>query len=496
MTLKIALKSGGALALMLTTALVPPAFAASSFEIIGLSADGEHVLTMEYDSHVGTELYKYISTSTGTVRIIEAPAGVTDLFATGLSADGKSVVGSYMTGGRYEGFVWTEAGGFKSIPSLGGDYGATYGMAVSADGSAATGYISKFSFMTYPIYWSEATGTIDLGFLGGNRARGLAISGDGKTVAGYAQDPSYEDRAFVWTVGQNGITDIDTLYVSSQATHVSFDGSVVAGNGQSPQYDTRTFRWTTAGMVDIGTLGGSWANLYAMSNDGNILVGQSETAAHQYQAFRYNAVLSDMKSLGTLGGSHSRAQDVTADGSIVVGTSQNTDGKYRGFRWSEATGMISIEDWMKSAGVTPGNYIIQEVSHVSDDGQVIAGITEDYKTYFARQGNQGTGIIKLDEFLPTVADAGVIVVNRQLSNADTIMFGAQGQPMRNLLTDGQKAIWGTIDLGRDETASANGNLAVGEFIKVLALTGKATLVVEGVDHWNFPHLLKTWAHGP
>lgn len=466
--------STSAAALLLSAALISPIAAAPSTEIRGLSDDGAVLLTLEYDIGLGREVYKYTSTSTGTSMIFEAPANATNLRAISLSADGKTVTGDYMSNGKREGFVWTQAGGFKPISSLGGDYGGTYGTAVSANGSAATGYIAKFSYMSEPLYWSEATGTIVLGTLGGNQARGVAISGDGTTIVGQAQDGAQTNRAFVWNTQSppSTITNIDTLYLSSSASLVSYDGQVVAGAGASLSGHSRVFRWTNGQMTDIGSLGGDDTYVNAMSDDGNFLVGHSNIGGNTRHAYLYDAAATSMIDLGTLlAGTYSSAYDVTPDGSVVVGTAAiNPANDRRGFRWSQATGMVTIEDWMKSVGVTPGNYIVSQVLRVSDDGKVVAGLTDDYQIFFAREGQTQTGgnggssgVVKLDEFLPTVVNAGATVASRQLHNADTVMFGAQGQPMRSLLSVGQKAIWGTVDIGHDESNLANGNLAVGEF---------------------------------
>lgn len=467
MSFRRSLVSTVAAALVLSTASMAPVTAAPSAEVLGVSADGAIILTTEYDNGLGREVYKYTSTATGTSVILQAPLNTTNLRARSLSADGKTVIGSYMSNGKYEGFVWMEASGFAPISSLGGDYGSTYGVAVSADGAAATGYIAKFSYKSEPLYWSRATGTVSLGSLGGLYGQGVAISGDGSTVVGQAQDATAY-RAFVWSQALGALTNIDTLYLSSSATQVSYDGRVVAGHGQTNDGNARTFRWTSADqMMDIGTLGGDTTQLSAMSDSGNFLVGYSDIGGNTYHAYRYDAAATSMVDLGTLGGTYSRAADITADGSVVVGSSDNADNQRRGFRWSQASGMVSIEDWMRSVGVTPGNYVIKDVVRVSDNGKIVAGLTEDYQIFFAREGQDPTGgnsgVITLDTFLPTVVSAGSTVASRQLHSADTVMFGAQGQPMRNLLSAEQKAVWGTVDIGHDEADLANGNLAVGEF---------------------------------
>jgi uncharacterized protein YhjY with autotransporter beta-barrel domain len=75
----------------------------------------------------------------------------------------------------------------------------------------------------------------------------------------------------------------------------------------------------------------------------------------------------------------------------------------------------------------------------------------------------GNGSTDTAQILPTVAATNNVVVQGGVNSADTIMFGAQGAPMRNLLNVGRKSVWGTIDGGYDNSDSADGGLALGEF---------------------------------
>ena len=440
------------------TAVCTPAFAAMGSYVIGMSADGSVVLFSDYDPLSHDEVISLVDTQSGASIKLDLPADAVHFWARALSADGKSIAGSYesQTTGHRVAFIWTKDKGITLLPTQ----NEAEIHAISADGSAVAGYMQGSQF-----YWSEDVGFITLGSLGGaypSYARD--ISGDGSTVIGTAYDSANKGRAFVWTKGQSGLTNIDTLFDSSSATLVNADGSVVAGNGYMAQWQSRGFRWTEAGgMVDIGDLGGGATDLYGMSRDGNVLVGSSHDGT-TYKAFRYEAAAGQMTNLGTLGGNKSQALATNADGSVVVGTADNADNDRQAFRWTEESGMLTIEQWLSDNGVTSISFSPQIASHVSDDGNVVAGTTADSNTFYARVGNgENSGVIELEEFLPTVANAGAAAVTAYVRSADTVMFGAQGQPMRNLLTPGQKAVWGTVDLGYDDSQVANGGLAVGEF---------------------------------
>jgi len=465
------------------------AHAAQGPDIVGMSRDGSIVVEGIYDSTSQTSTYQITNTATGEISQITPPPGVRDFYAQDLSADGKTVTGTYYieASGRKASFVWSAANGFTDLGVVDTDTTAVFASVVNGDGTAVAGNVSVMSMYSEAFYWSASTGMVGLGMLDGTGSEASAISNDGSTVVGQINMGNYNYHAFRWTVDSGIMENIDTLYTSSYSIATSDDGSVVAGNGEmSSSSPYHVFRWTEAdGMVEIGTLGGTYVSLRAMSGDGNVLVGQSSLANETaYHAYRYVASTNTMSDLGTLGGTSSYANAMNSDGSIVVGSADNALSQRQGFRWTEATGMISVEDWLESQGATIGNAVTASADFVSEDGSVIVGATTTGSSYIARVaanednggcapnadmchggGNNGggSGIIDTAKFYPTVAMANNVVVQGGVNSADTIMFGAQGAPMRNLLTVGQKSVWGTIDGGYDESDNADGGLALGEF---------------------------------
>lgn len=473
----ICLLASSALAGMIAAGSV--AHAAAGSGVVGLSSDGSVMLSEVYDISTGKYVYQLTSTATGQTQTITPPSGAGYLALRGLSADGKTVIGSYYDGTAHRDvpFLWTAAGGFVEVADANV---SSYFASVSGDGKAVAGY--DWANYNEAFYWTAADGKIGLGSLGGLSSRATAISRDGTTVVGTADTLDGKSHAFLWKVGDEELHDIDTLSGNSTAALVSNDGSAVAGSwytsASSPYH---VFHWTEAGgMVDIGDLGGSYTFLNAMSGDGNVLVGNSYLEGNlSSHAYRYVASTDTMTDLETLGGTYSSASDVNLDGSVVVGASTDAQSVQHGFRWTEATGMISVEDWLESQGGTLGTDMTETAEFVSDDGNVIVGRTTNDTIYIARVvedngcppsanmcqggGGGGTGIIDTAKFYPTVATASNVVVQGGVNSADTIMFGAQGAPMRSLLTTGQRSVWGTVDGGYDNGANADGGLALGEF---------------------------------
>ncbi len=464
-----------ALAVAISLSCASASFA-ESMPLIGLSRDGTVYLERGENDN-GEDVFRLVSTSNNTVTNVAFPEGAWGR-ATALSADGKTVVGYYEDeNDNRVGFIWTAEHGFTSIevPNSSAsayavsDDGKVVGSYRNDDGAfgfvwndgvlTTTPYVTDpLSFSLQPILQSEA----------------YNINRDGTTVVGALERNDETWHAFVWNLETETVSDIDTLgYSWSHANLVSKNGSTVAGDGQLINNESKVFRWTeSGGMLQINDMmvGGDMY-LTAMSDAGDVLVGfgdvsaggGTETHAYRYIASSNNSQVGTTHDLGTLGGDYSEALGISSNGNYIVGTSnigtsQEESETYRGFRWTEDSDkMISIDEWAKS-GINTG-YHTSDARYVSDDGSVVIGMTDQNTIYVARSG----GIIEEATFYPTVAAANAVTVQNGVSGANTIMFGAQGNPMRNLLSVGQRSVWGTVDSGYDDNGSSDGGLALGEF---------------------------------
>jgi probable HAF family extracellular repeat protein len=201
--------------------------------------------------------------------------------------------------------------------------------------------------------WSENTGMVALGYLGGENFFSTAwrISADGLVIAGASRSPSSGTRteAFRWTaeLGMIGMGDLPGGLFSSSARGVSGDGSVITGVSTSalaPSWG-EVFRWTeSTGLEGLGVLGGSQIPAgvpWQISREGTTIVGWS-FSENGREAFRWTRS-EGMVGLGDLPGPvfDSQATDVSADGSIVIGIASGSKG-VTSFRWTAATGMVDL----------------------------------------------------------------------------------------------------------------------------------------------------------
>jgi probable HAF family extracellular repeat protein len=417
----------------------------------------------------------------------EAQADGTNTSPLSLSGDGTTVVGGNMTSSGWRPFYWTEVGGFTTL-DIGTIATAALATRVSTDGSAIAGF-AFVSGVEKAFYWQAGDSEIRLlGTLGGSYSYTNAISGDGSTVVGQSTTGSSVVHGFVWQ-DATGMVDVGVLAggQTSYATHVSNDGSVVGVSSETAS-GWHGARWTAGGLEDLGTLGGTHSEIRAMDEDGSVIVGISTTDAGTNQAFRWEAGSASgegsMVSLQSSDFVASEANDVNADGAVVVGTAYLTGPssgpgsptpETRGFRWTERNGMVSVDDWLRSNGVRLTGDITETADMVSADGTRVFGGTLDHGYYLAQVTDEISGIINVEDYIASAAQANSTATGMQMSSASTIMFGAQGSPMRNRLTEGRHSVWSTIDTGYDSGTRSEGALVLGDFGLGYGLSDEVTV---------------------
>lgn len=171
----------------------------------------------------------------------------------------------------------------------------------------------------------------DVSVIPGSMSRGFGINGFGQMVG----DSTFGKgrtifHAALFTKGS--ILDLGTLRNSglsdySRANGINALGQVVGFTGPKlDSTDSRAFAWTTAtGMVDLGTLGGTYAQAVAI-NDAGFVTGNAQLPASSiggiqvshafiYQPFAVG--IEKMRDLGTLGGRYSYGTFINAKNHVV-----------------------------------------------------------------------------------------------------------------------------------------------------------------------------------
>ena len=184
---------------------------------------------------------------------------------------------------------------------------------------------------------------------------------DAGQVVGFSYTAS-GPHAFSWT-SADGIVDLGTLGGSwSRAEAVTATGQVIGTSSTpgDPPNEEHLFSWTSeGGMIDLGTLGGSFVRPWAVSPAGHVIGYSTPPGDLAYHAFSWTQA-GGMVDL-TLGGSYSFPQAVSGTGQVIGSSSTGGDAMNLGFSWTEASGIV---------GLTLGG-TFSFANAVSDAGQVV-----------------------------------------------------------------------------------------------------------------------------
>ncbi|SCN47922.1 hypothetical protein BAZMOX_42425_0 [methanotrophic endosymbiont of Bathymodiolus azoricus (Menez Gwen)] len=350
--------------------------------------------------------------------------------------------------------------------------GGTEASGVSGDGKIVVGYKTNNSRIE-AFRWTSGGGMVDLGFLDSNaHTDAQGVSRDGSTVVGYSSITSSggtanDTKAFRWTEkgGMEELKDLNGNFIAAQARAVSGDGSVVVG-ATSKTYEA--FIWTKAGGIEILSTDfptDSSSDAFGISTDGSVVVGYHQDSGGHLEAFRWTKA-GGLKNLGDLpgGDKSSLASAVSGDGNVVVGESRSGRAD-EAFRWTQSGGMQSVSEWLTDNGViaTP---IISTALGTNDDGSVVVGELDKKNrkqgqgAYIARVSKIGTGLITVLDLQDSLASLAQGISAFQSSNI--IINGAHDRPMSHHVSEGKNTVWLSGNWSYDGRNTRDGMLGLAE----------------------------------
>lgn len=286
------------------------------------------------------------------------PEGMQGPFGQALDVnDSGTVVGIATTEeGEFRPFVWDQGSGARLLDTLGGFGGSqlVYGVnqwATSAaravgvnDRQEVIGISSDQDGRIRSFYWSESTGMLDMGSLGGGETQVRAINERGQAV-GFSLTAAGRRRAFVWTL-EGGMRDLGgDPQLISEAHSINDLGQVVGEIGFRP------FLWEEeAGMFRLASeeIMGSAQDI----NDSTSVVGWAIfRRGEPRKAFIWSPD-AGMENLGTLGQEFdsSRAVAINQEGA-VLGSSSTPPNPFlgiqtqRAFLWTRRDAMTDIDEY-------------------------------------------------------------------------------------------------------------------------------------------------------
>jgi len=177
-----------------------------------------------------------------------------------------------------------------------------------------------------------------------------AVVGDSALAASTVDSPIRHATLF----GEGSVIDLGTLkkQAFSRANGINGFNQVVGFSG--PVLDTpksRAFFWSKSmGMIDLGTLGGAYAQAFAI-NDSGFITGNSQVRPSATETEAFHAFLSPspvgagaigMRDLGTLGGRFSYGMAINAKNHVVgYSTINKVDSRVHAF-WFDGSGMKDL----------------------------------------------------------------------------------------------------------------------------------------------------------
>jgi probable HAF family extracellular repeat protein len=250
--------------------------------------------------------------------------------AVGISEDGSIIVGYYTSGQGSEAYKWID-GQIYGLGDLPGGTFCSAASAVSSDGSIIVGY-SNSSNGNEACYWKDGA-LFELG-------------------------------------------DIPGGTFESSALDVSADGSIIVGYGKyDSSQNKEAVRWVNGVLEPLGFLpGGNYSMARAVSADGRVIVGQSNSSTGWYAVRWVDGIIEPL--IHPKGANGSEAIGVSADGSIIVGTYYPTYGNptREPFIWTEKEGMQSLRYILAAKyGIALPGVQLEDATGISDDGRTIIG---------------------------------------------------------------------------------------------------------------------------
>ena len=269
------------------------------------------------------------------------------------------------------------------------------------------------------VLWKSNGEIINLGTLGGNQSLAVALNDRSQAVGAAANTipdsfslspviggPAFgtQTRAFLW---ENGVMrDLGTLGGPDSFAEYVNEGGQVAGisyTDSTPNDTTEIptvhpFLWENGRMLDLGSLGGTLAEVYGLNNRGQVVGPMYLPGDEFYHPYLWsNGTLTD---LGTFGGSTGQPNGVNDAGEVVGVADFPGDVLHDAFLWKNGV-MTDLGNLGKTSNA----------HSINSRGQVVGASKVSFETGETRAflWENGGPMVDLNNLVP--ANSALELVN-------------------------------------------------------------------------------------
>lgn len=214
---------------------------------------------------------------------------------------------------------------------------------------------------------------IDIGTLGGDFSLAWSINDVGQ-IAGYSTTAEGDTQYFVMDIATLAMTDLGITKPGTEPNFWAMGPDVVVGNngqvvgaGLWDGEGQRGYVWEDGDIDELANLGGVTTRANDI-NDAGQIVGRSEPASGDTQAFLFNPFDNTMTTLGDLGGGASEAYAVNNNGQVVGNAIPSDSDEQHAFIWDATNGTEDL-------GTLGGDF--SQAFDINDQGQVVGRSTDD-----------------------------------------------------------------------------------------------------------------------
>ncbi len=252
-----------------------------------------------------------------------------------------------------------------SFTDLTGVFSSSNLVGISPDGTTILGQSPDLSGFGQPLYYRNGQITyLPILTYGNGIARRMALDGTivGGVLRGHEQGT---DDAGVWRNDQISLIEHEPGGLTTDATAISLDGHVIVGSSDSSTHFRQPTRWVDGHVQTLGDIPGTLngGEALAVNADGSVVVGQ---AGGFRRAFRWqNGAIEPLPLIDPNSDIEtSYAVDTSADGRRIIGRQMHSNFVSDGLLWQD--GVVT------KLGSLPGGTSAFPAA-ISADGSLIFG---------------------------------------------------------------------------------------------------------------------------